>query len=126
MSIQSHLDKLRAETPGCSISAFGDLSSKLVLRSSARGALTREVLDRMCDDAVLCFSVVDAEAEGLTDRAHYGRSAMMFTPRHSVVFARPAPDADDVTLAVVDGAEHLDKALHATLDTMDQIAKDSA
>lgn len=127
MTIQAYLDELRDGTPGCRISAFGDLSSKLVLRSSARGPCTREVLDRMCNSAVSCFSVLDREgAEEVTDAAYYGQAAVMFTPAQSYVFARPDADADDVTLAVMDSAQDVEGAVEAVRDTMGKITEEGA
>jgi len=45
MDVTKALDTLRAEAPGCALVAFTDLSTGLVLSSSAAGAVGQEELD---------------------------------------------------------------------------------
>ena len=126
MTIQTHLDQLRRTTAGCQLTAFGDLSSKLILRSSAAAPCPREVLDNLSTKAATCFSVLDAvTAVDLAENEHYGQSAIMFTPSQSFVFARPDIAADDVTCAVIDNAQDVEQALHAVRDTVRKIGEDN-
>ncbi|MEE4187614.1 MAG: hypothetical protein V2I76_04100 [Roseobacter sp.] len=122
MTIQAYLDGLRAETPGCRLTAFGDLSTKLVLRTSTDRPCAREVLDALCDSAVQCFSATETETPSdLTGAGYYGRSAILFTASQSVVFARPATTPEDVIFAVVDSARDVDHALSALRRTLGKI-----
>lgn len=126
MTIQAHLDTLRRGTAGCQLTAFGDLSSKLILRSSSAAARPREELDNLCTKAATCFAVLDLETAGnLLGNGHYGNAAIFFTPGKSVIFARPSPETDDMTCAVIESAQDVEQALHGVRKTVAQIAEDS-
>lgn len=126
MTIQTQLDQLRQNAAGCQLTAFGDLSSKLILRSSAAAPCPREVLDSLSTKAVTCFSVLDSDTTTeLTEEGYYGQSAILFTPGQSYVFARPDPASDDVTCSVIEAAQDVEKALHSICATARNIGEDS-
>lgn len=126
MTIQTHLDQLRRATAGCQLTAFGDLSSNLILRSSAAAHCPREVLDSLSTKAATCFSVLETDpTEDLTETGHYGQTAIMFTPSQSFIFARLDSADDDVTCAVIENAQDVEQALQATRDTVRKIGEDS-
>ena len=127
MTIQNHLDQLRQNAPGCTLTAFGDLSSRLILRSSSAAPCPREVLDGLSQKAAICFSVMeDGHAPELIDADCYGHSAIMFTPGQSFVFGRSDASADDVTCAVIESAQDVEQALRATRETVQKIGEDAA
>jgi len=126
MTIQTQLDQLRRKTAGCQLTAFGDLSSKLILRSSSAAPCPREVLDSLCTKAVTCFSVTDGDVEAdLGGNGHYGQAAVMFTPAQSFIFARPDRAADDVTCAVIESAQDVEQALDAVRGMVTKIGEDT-
>lgn len=51
MSVADELDKLRATLPGCTLVAFGDLASSIVLCASAEEKRPQEELDALCTAA---------------------------------------------------------------------------
>ncbi|MFY9211804.1 MAG: hypothetical protein WAO69_11805 [Aestuariivita sp.] len=48
MSVADELDKLRATLPGCTLVAYGDLGTRIVLCASAAQKRPQEELDALC------------------------------------------------------------------------------
>lgn len=126
MSIQEHLDALRKASFGCALTAYGDLSSGLILRSSSEGPCPREVLDALCDDAVRSLAVTRRQSwpEGM-DTADYGTSVISFTAQRSHVFVRHDPKTDDLICATIEKAQAIAPVLSAARATAKRIAEDS-
>jgi hypothetical protein len=59
MTIGAELDALRNSFSGCSLVAFGDSRTRLMLRSSHEQACHREHLDELCAQAANCFDLLD-------------------------------------------------------------------
>lgn len=126
MTVQEHLEELRKTTFGCGLTAYGDLSSGLILRSSSEAPYPREMLDALCDDAVRSLAVTKRQhwpAGMETDG--YGTSVISFTTRRSHVFVRHDPKADDLICATIDKAQAIAPVLRAARATAEQIAEDS-
>lgn len=62
VSVAERLDTLRAEIPGCSLVAFGDMRANVILRSSQDRAVPREQLDELCRVATNHFTGPKAQA----------------------------------------------------------------
>lgn len=126
MTVQEHLDQLRKASFGCALTAYGDLSSGLILRSSSEMPCPREVLDAMCDDAVRSLAVTKRQSwpEGMETGA-YGTSVISFTSQRSHVFVRHDPKADDLICATIDKAQAIAPVLRAAKATAEEIAEDS-
>lgn len=114
MKIEAHLDRLRKSQPGCHLAAYGDLSAKLILRSSADRACPREDLDRLGDKAAMAASVLDQVA--LPDEyepAHCGAAFAVFTLRDTQLCARAGQDGNDLICAVFQPAHDIEAGLIA-------------
>lgn len=62
MTIGGRLDALRSGFPDCSLAAFVDLSTGMVLCASAADATRQEDLEDLCDAAVAALDGVEASA----------------------------------------------------------------
>lgn len=62
MTIGGRLDALRSVFPDCSLAAFVDLSTGMVLCASASEATRQEDLEDLCDAAVTALDGVEASA----------------------------------------------------------------
>ncbi len=62
MTVADRLDRLRAVADGCSLAAFGDLRTRLMLRVSSDHPWPQERLDELCTQAVRCFDRADSSA----------------------------------------------------------------
>jgi len=114
MSIQDQLDKLLNSQRDCTLTAFSDLSSGLVLRSSSDAPCPREKLDDLCMTAVSCFGLVDAsDLPDEIDADVFGTSIVHFSARRTQVFVRPTPSSDDVICAVNDTHASVEPILRA-------------
>ncbi len=60
MNIAEKLDALRNTLPACDLVAFGDLGTRLVLRTSATRPCPQEQLDRIAALAARSFALSDA------------------------------------------------------------------
>ena len=117
MNIQSHLDELRDDISGCVLTAFGDLSSDLILRSSSTGTMPRERLDQLCETAAWSFDVVEAMEQSDGPRVkETEQTVVYFNSKTAKVFARNTAEPHDVTCTLVNAGHGLDRALQKTAD----------
>lgn len=102
MTLVEQLDSLRAAAPGCGLVAFGDLNTRLVLRTSARAPWPQERLDELCAQAARCFASTDTGA--LAD--HFGGArqteAVLLEPDSLRLFLRAPKDESDLLCVVCD------------------------
>ena len=126
MTVQHRLDQLRESAPGCTLAAFGDISSGLILRSSSDRPRPRELLDSLCEDAIRCFALADQHPrpEG-ADPNVYGASVISFTARRSHLFVRHDTETGDVICTVIEQAQPIDPVLRAARETAEKISEDS-
>ena len=125
MSIQAHLDGLRSQISDCELTAFGDLSSRLILRSSSAKPCQREKLDQLCRHAVESFAKAElVPVTELTDNAVCGCAAVMFSAGKAFVFARPDVTSDEFTCAVTQATSDSALALEATRKSASLIGED--
>ncbi len=92
MAIKQALDAARATVPGCSVAAFGDASTRLILRSSHHDTIRRETLDELCDEAAKCFGLLDATGDlrlALGGSEAPRTEATTLRNRNKAVFVRP-------------------------------------
>lgn len=109
MNIAERLETIRQAVPGCALVAFGDLGSKLVLRSSSTVQHPQEYLDQLCAQANHGFYLQDALLEQNTPRGHNAGEVMVVTVQETRIFIR-TPDADrtaasDAILCVCDSEQ---------------------
>lgn len=98
MNISQALDTLRSSFPGCSLVTFGDLATRVVLRSSHDRSYRREHLDELCSQAAGCFALMDraALAEGSrNDCAARPAEAIILTSKGANGFVRAGEGGTD-------------------------------
>ncbi len=126
MTIQAQMDQLRESSIGCALSAFGDISSGLILRSSSEVPCPRELLDSLCEDAIRCFALVHPHSQPeSTDSNVYGTVVMSFTAQRAQVFVRHDAETNDVICAVIEQACAIEPVLRAARKTAEKISEDS-
>lgn len=125
MKIQSHLDELRDKVSGCDLTAFGDLSSGVILRSSSPAPVTRDKLDQLCQAAKQCFELSECIGHSDEPQAEASvQSVMSFSAQDSKIFARDAREPNDVTCTVIKAGHGLEAALENTVAIAAEIGSD--
>ena len=107
MTVQDDLDQLRAQTPGCDLTAFGDLSSSLILRFSAENKLPREKLDQLCARAGRGFGVVGSEKDLMSE------AVICFSESQTEVYARSSASPDDIICVALGSGHDIDTGAQA-------------
>ena len=110
MSVVEKLDALRAAAPGCSLAAFGDLRTRLVLRASAARPWPQERLDELCVQAARCFAAADSAAV----TGHFGAGArldeaVLLDGRELRLFLRSPADESDLVCVVCRSVDDFDR-----------------
>ena len=100
MPVEKCLETLREGLESCDITAFGDLSSGLILRSNTATPCRREVLDALCNKASEGFSLQDKiDLPQGAGPSIFGCSLIEFGPEYVRVFARTPDAKTDVVCA---------------------------
>lgn len=119
MSIQSRLDALRQTLSDCQITAFGDVSSCLILRSSTDGPCPREALDKLGAQAASVAKHLDTvKAEAPAPTPLYGQAFATFNAEKTTVYARTGQNEDDVVCAALGPDSDIDAGLRAATSTI--------
>lgn len=128
MTVSEALDTLRSEVSGCTLAAFADLSSRLVLSSSAASKPMQDELDKLSTAAAeaLDGALADGTASVWNeDGTEKPDTAMMITGQEARVFLRSpdnvaealvcvcAPDSD-IAAVLTSGREALQRIVAAT------------
>ena len=92
MNISERLDVMRQAEPGCNLVAFGDLGTRLVLRSSAATQQPQEYLDQLCAQAEQGFGLQDLL--GSQEEPHQTNEVLVITPRETRIFVRSSVTGD--------------------------------
>lgn len=121
MNVQSHLDDLREGTPGCTLTAFGDLSSSLILRSSSHEALQRETLDKLCESAHWSFDVLEHIHAASASSGTEAQQVVLFSHKEATIFVRSLQEINDMICATVGPGQPLQTALNATAACLNAI-----
>jgi hypothetical protein len=132
MNISQALESLRSTFPGCSLVAFGDLTTRVVLRSSHDGSYRREHLDELCSQAAGCFAVMDHAVQTgnpRADGAAWPAEAIVLTSRGANGFVRAGQSgadflgfACDTSVMAGEIAREAAKTLTAITDGPDDVA----
>lgn len=104
MNIVNQLDAVRTAASGCSLVAFGDLRTRLVLRVSAETPWPQERLDELCAQGADCF----AKADGTVLQEHFGgpggtgrsHRAIVLGPSDIRLFLRAENDETDMVCCI--------------------------
>lgn len=121
MTIGQDLDRLRASLPGCSVAAFGDAATRLVLRASHEDGCRREFLDELCDRAAGCFGLMDA-ASGIAQDGT-ANEAMVLSGGHAGLFLRDAAQSYEFLGLVCDRSQDPGHAFEAARNTLARIVE---
>ena len=125
MDIPGQLEALRHSVPGCTLVAFADLRTRLVLCVSAAKSRSQERLDELCFQAAECFENGDTLATSLgVDEAdsHMRTNSVVLTPVETRVFIRP-PDGDGEALCCVcETADHTKDLARNAAQALQQIS----
>lgn len=125
MDVTEKLDAMRSEIPGCSLIAFTDLGSKLVLCSSSAGKPAQEELDRLSELAhvMLDGSVAEGAAPVLDQGEGDTRAgtAMLLSGNEAKVFMRAPGEAAEALVCVCAPEADLRKVVDCGRSTLDTI-----
>lgn len=125
MDVTEKLDAMRSELPGCLLVAFTDLTSKLVLSTSAAAKPGQEELDRLSSLAQVMLDGAIAEgaapvlANGDGDRA--AGAAMLVSGHDAKVFLRAPGAAAEALVCVCAPDADLRKVVDCGRSTLDDI-----
>lgn len=104
MSVTDALDAMRSELSGCSLVAYTDLSSGLVLSASAIGQPGQEELDTLSGAARQALTDVLADGArsvwSASDPQAPAETAMLLTAAEARVFIRSPGEAPEALLCV--------------------------
>ena len=103
MTVSEALDTLRSEVSGCTLAAFADLSSRLVLSSSAASKPMQDELDKLSSAAAEALD--GALADGTAslwqkDGAEKPDTSMLITGQEARVFLRSPENAAEALACV--------------------------
>lgn len=125
MSILGQLDALRQDVSGCTLVAFADLRTRLVLSVSADTPRPQECLDEMCFQAASCFEDYDTLAIALDSdeqRDHMCIEAIVLTPVETRVFIRNPDGEGEALCCVCQPTVQADDLAEKSLRTLQQIS----
>ena len=125
MDVTEKLDAMRSELPGCSLIAFTDLGSKLVLSASSAGKPAQEELDRLSELAhVMLDGAVADGAAPVLERAEgdtRAGTAMLLSGSDAKVFMRAPGEAAEALVCVCAPEADLRKVVDCGRSTLDII-----
>ena len=127
MSVSDALDALRAEIPGCSLVAFADLSSKIVLTSSSATNPAREMLDALSVAAhlVLDGDVAASAASIFGNEDAAAETAMLLSPSEARIFMRSPGENPEALICVCAPDCNLDVVVDCARTTLKRIVSET-
>lgn len=124
MNVTDELDEMRTGLAGCSLVAFADLSSQLVLCTSAVSKPVQEELNALSQAADLALNGAVAEsASGVwSDNAEPpAETAMLLTGSEARVFLRAPGNPNEALVCVCAPDVPLDTVVNSGRNTLDRI-----
>ena len=120
MDVTETLDAMRSSLPGCSLIAFTDLGSKVVLCSSAAVKPAQEEMDKLSALAELMLAGTMADSAAPVIGADDGRagSAILLSEADAKVFLRSPSDADEALICVCSPEIDLERAVESGRSTL--------
>ena len=116
MTVVEALDTLRAEVPGCTLVAFADLSSSLVLSSSASSKPMQNELDTLSTAAVQALDGALASGTATLfseDGSKKPDVAMLLTGQEARIFLRSPDNAAEALVCVCTPVSDIAQVLDA-------------
>lgn len=125
MTVSEALDAMRLEVAGCSLVAYTDLSSELVLCASTAGRPAQEELDALSHAARIALDGTLAEgARPLWDDEAPGapaETAMLLTGAEARVFLRSSGEAAEALACVCSADADLGAVVDCARTALDRI-----
>ena len=125
MTIKHALDAARASVPGCTVAAFGDASTRLILRASHHDKIRREYLDELCDEAAECFALLHAAADlsrALNEPGPPLTEAVTRKNRNAAVFVRTEAAPSEFLCLVCDAPGDMAAMSTAAHEALQQVS----
>lgn len=124
MTVAEQLDEMRASLAGCSLVAFADLSSQLVLCTSAASKPVQEELNALSKAANLALN--GDFAQGAAQVWSKGddtpaETAMLLTGNEARVFLRASGNVNEALICVCAPDSELDVVVDTARSTLDRI-----
>ena len=130
MSVTEALDAMRSELSGCSLVAYTDLSSALVLSTSAIGQPGQEELDKLSGAAQLALTGILAEGASsvwtANDPKAEAETAMLLTDTEARVFIRSPGDAPEALVCICAPDSDLNAVVDCGRATLTRILGESS
>lgn len=129
MNVTDALDAMRSEIAGCSMVAFADLKSQLVLSVSALGQPGQEDLDALSNAAQLMLDGVVAEGARTVwaeaDAEAPADAAMLLTEADVRVFLKAPGGAPEALICVCASDSDLDRVVQQGRETLARVQSES-
>lgn len=125
MSVSEALDELRAEIPGCSLVAFADLSSKIVLTASAATNPAREELDALSVAANVALDGAIAQGAAPVLGEESAASAMLLSASEARVFLRSPGENPEALICVCAPDCNLEVVMDCARATLNRIVSEN-
>lgn len=127
MSVSDALDALRSEIPGCSLVAFADLSSKIVLTSSSATNPAREELDALSAAAYLVLdgSIAEGASPVWGDQNALAETAMLLSASEARVFMRSPGENPEALICVCAPDCNLEAVIDCARSTLKRIVSET-
>lgn len=123
MNVTAELDEMRSGLAGCSLVAFTDLSSQLVLCTSAASRPVQEELNALSKSANLALNGAFAEGarQVWSDDDVPAETAMLLTGSEARVFLRSSGNPNEALVCVCAPDSQLDVVVDAARSTLGRI-----
>ena len=127
MSVSDALDTLRSEIPGCSLVAFADLSSKIVLTASSATQPDREELDALSAAAHLALdgSIADGASPVFGGETALAETAMLLSASEARVFMRSPGENPEALICVCAPDCNLEMVVDCARTTLTRIVSET-
>jgi hypothetical protein len=129
MSVSEALDSLRSEIPECSLVAFADLSSKIVLTASAAMKPAREELDALSAAAHLALDGAVAESAAAVWSSSAAdataETAMLLSANEARVFMRSPGENPEALICVCAPDCDLERVVDCARTTLTRIVSET-
>ncbi|SHH31235.1 hypothetical protein [Marivita hallyeonensis] len=98
MQLDEDLNAIKRKVGGCTLAAFGDLRTQLILRVVSDHRRSQESLDQMCAQAKRAFKTADALAKSQAATTAPSDHAIILTSNECHLFVRAPRNHSDVLM----------------------------
>lgn len=123
MQLDEDLDIVKRSCSACSMVAFGDLRTRLILRVVSDQSVAREYLDQILSQANRAFEMADAAADGDGADSSYADYAVMIAPEGVHLFVRSISSPSDVLCCLNSTYDGVDELLASAREFFGYMAR---